>query len=275
MVTPAVKRETTCILVQQGQLSNRKACTLVGLSRSTLQYQRRCKQDQELETELHNLVQRHPAIGFWMCYYRIRNKDIIVNHKRLYRIYTAMKLNIRRKAKRRVPARIKQPLAIPPQPNLGWSMDFMTDSLTDGRRFRLLNVIDDYNRQSLAVDIDTSLPAIRVVRTLDRLITAHGCPKQIRVDNGPEFISERLRQWCEPKNIHLAFIQPGKPMQNALVERNNGSIRTELLNAYLFHSLAEVRAMAEQWQHDFNNNRPHQALGYLPPIKYKSLSLEN
>ena len=142
----------------------------------------------------------------------------------------------------------------------------MCDSLVDGRRFRLLNIIDDYNRESLAIEIDTSLPALRVIRALNQLIQTRSKPKSIRVDNGPEFISDRLQQWCDDRGITLQFIQPGKPMQNGFVERNNGSLRKELLDAYLFYSLQEVREMAEEWQRDYNHERPHEALGNVPPV---------
>jgi len=147
-------------------------------------------------------------------------------------------------------------------------MDFMCDSLVDGRRFRLLNIIDDYNRESLVIEIDTSLPAMRVIRTLNRLIETRSKPKVIRVDNGPEFISDRLKQWCDEQKIALQFIQPGKPSQNAFVERNNGSLRKELLDAYLFYSLQEVREMSEDWRQDYNRERPHESLGNVPPIEF-------
>lgn len=186
----------------------------------------------------------------------------------MYRIYTDMKLNIRRKPKRRLPARIMEALAIPDAPNEVWSIDFMSDALTDGRRFRLFNVIDDFNRESLSIDIDTSLPARRVIRTLERMAAERGIPKCIRCDNGPEFISCLLQEWCESRNIRLLYIQPGKPTQNAFVERQNGSIRRGLLNAYLFSSLAEVRIMAEEWRMDYNLERPHKSLGYLSPFRY-------
>lgn len=177
-------------------------------------------------------------------------------------------LNVRRRAKRRIPARIKEPLLVPQAINQSWSMDFMCDSLVDGRRFRLLNIIDDYNRESLAIEIDTSLPALRVIRTLQRLIEIREKPKMIRVDNGPEFISEKLGSWCIDQKIHLQFIQPGKPVQNAFVERNNGSLRKELLDAYLFYTLQDVREMAEEWRQDYNCERPHQALGFVPPVEF-------
>lgn len=146
----------------------------------------------------------------------------------------------------------------------------MSDTLLDGRKFRLLNIIDDFNRESLAIEVDTSLPSVRVIRVLEKLIVARGKPKNIRCDNGPEFISHKLSEWCtqDDKQITLQFIQPGKPMQNGYIERKNGSLRRELLNAYLFHSLAEVRVMTEEWRIDYNTERPHKALGYLSPTKY-------
>ncbi len=149
----------------------------------------------------------------------------------------------------------------------------MSDSLVDGRKFRLLNIIDDYNRESLAIEVDTSLPSLRVIRVLERLVAERGCPASIRCDNGPEFISHKLEEWCshERRKISLQFIQPGRPMQNAFIERKNGSIRRELLNAYLFSSLAEVRVMSEEWREDYNNERPHKSLGYLSPLKYAEL----
>jgi putative transposase len=182
-----------------------------------------------------------------------------------------MKLNIRRRAKKRLPERVKQPLSVPSAPNQVWSIDFMSDSLTDGRRFRLLNILDDFNRESLAIEVDTSLPSLRVIRELGKLADARGCPATIRCDNGPEFISHKLEEWCAARKINLQFIQPGRPMQNAYIERKNGSIRRELLNAYLFNSLAEVRLLSEEWRDDYNSERPHKSLGYLSPLKYAQM----
>lgn len=179
-----------------------------------------------------------------------------------------MKLNIRRRAKKRLPERIKQPLTIPNAPNQVWSIDFMSDSLVDGRKFRLFNVLDDFNRESLAIEVDTSLPSLRVIRVLNRIIAERGKPANLRSDNGPEFISHLLQQWCEDHEIRLQYIQPGKPTQNAYIERKNGSIRRELLNAYLFNSLSEVRCLSHEWRIDYNTERPHKSLGYLSPITY-------
>jgi len=179
-----------------------------------------------------------------------------------------MKLNIRRRAKKRLPDRVKQPLTIPEAPNQVWSIDFMSDTLVDGIRFRLFNVLDDFNRESLAIEVDTSMPSLRVIRVLNRVIAQRGKPANLRSDNGPEFISHLLQQWCEDNGITLQYIQPGKPTQNAYIERKNGSIRRELLNAYLFNSLAEVRCLSEEWRIDYNTERPHKSLGYLSPLTF-------
>ena len=269
-MTPEAKREAVDFLVKEEQLSNRKACTLVKLSRTTYQYKRNPKDDTEVQDALIKLTTKHANIGYWQCCYRLWNRGHKWNHKRIYRVYTDMKLNIRRRAKKRLPQRVKQPLSVPTASNQVWSIDFMSDSLTDGRKFRLLNIIDDFNRESLAMEVDTSLPSFRVIRVLERLIAQRGCPANIRCDNGPEFISHKLEEWCshESRRISLQFIQPGRPMQNAYIERKNGSIRRELLNAYLFNSLAEIRVMSEEWRRDYNSERPHKSLGYLSPLKY-------
>lgn len=249
----------------------------MGMSRTTCQYQAKKKDDKDIQDALMALATKHVAIGFWQCCYRLWNKGFQWNHKRIYRVYTAMKLNIRRRAKRRLPERVKQPLAVPTAPNQVWSIDFMSDCLTDGRRFRLLNIIDDFNRQSLAIEADTSLPSLRVIRVLERLVSERGCPANIRCDNGPEFISHKLEEWCnhESRKISLQFIQPGRPMQNAYIERNNGSLRRELLDAYLFNNLVEVRTMSDEWQIDYNTERPHKSLGYLSPLQYAELKKSN
>ena len=238
------------------------------LPRSSYQYQRKSKDDRAVEQALEELVSKHPAIGLWQCHYRLRNRGFCWNHKRLRRVYHKMNLNIRRRAKKRLPERVKQPLLAATAPNQMWSIDFMSDRLEDGRSFRLLNVLDDFNRESLAIEVDTSLPTLRLIRVLNRLIAQRGKPANIRTDNGPEFISHRLEQWCTDNQISLQFIQPGRPMQNAFIERKNGSIRRELLNAYMFFSLNEARAMCENWRIDYNQERPHKALGYLSPLNY-------
>lgn len=260
-------------MIREHKVSQRQALKAVSLPQSTIRYKRRSRQDEEVISELQTLVEKHPAIGFWQCYYRIRRKGLPWNHKRIYRVYTSLKLNIRRRSKKRLPARVKQALFQPGAINQVWSVDFMSDSLWDGRKYRLLNIVDDYNREVLHIEADTSLPTVRLIRALEYLHEFRGLPKMIRVDNGPEFISAKLDDWCKKHKITLVFIQPGKPMQNAYVERCNGSIRRELLNAYVFTSLREVREKAEQWRQDYNCSRPHQALGFVPPAEYPKIQI--
>ena len=259
-------------MIMEHGISARKACQAVNICRKNRSYKSVKKRtDDNVIESMTSLTEKHPAIGFWQCYYRLRRHGLNDNHKRMYRIYTSMKLNIRRRAKKRLPARVKQMLYQPDAPNKVWSIDFMSDSLWHGRAFRTLNVIDDYNRRVLAIEADTSLPALRVIRVLERLKENKGLPEMIRVDNGPEFISAKLDIWCKENNIKLIFINPGKPTENGYVERFNGSFRRELLNAYVFRSISEVRALAEQWMQDYNYERPHKSLNYLTPIEYELL----
>jgi putative transposase len=253
-------------MVEEHGVSQRQACKALCVPRSSYRYAPKPKNDIPVISQLEELVSKHPAIGFWQSYYRIRRKGFEWNHKRVYRIYTGLKLNIRRRFKKRLPCRVKQALFQPESINQVWSIDFMSDSLWDGRRYRILNIIDDYNREMLAMEADLSLPALRVIRVLEYLKEFRGLPEMIRVDNGPEFISHALDEWCRDNQITLTYIQPGKPMQNGYVERCNGSVRKELLNANVFYSLKEVREKIEEWMVDYNCHRPHESLGYRAPI---------
>lgn len=188
-------------------------------------------------------------------------------------MYKLLKLNMKRKGKRRLPARILQPLEVVNAMNVSWSMDFMSDALQSGRKLRTFNLIDDFNREALAIEIDTSLPAERVIRVLDQVVQWRGKPKRIRVDNGPEFISTKLSLWCEDRGIQLQFIQPGKPTQNAYIERFNGSFRKDILDAYLFENLHQVRMLTEEWMEDYNYERPHDALGGRSPADMLAMDL--
>jgi len=179
-----------------------------------------------------------------------------------------MALHLKRKPKKRLPARAAQTLVVPLQANQTWSLDFMSDALSNGRTFRTLNVIDDFNREALWIEVDTSLPAERVVRVLDQLLDWRGKPACIRMDNGPELISQRLESWAKDHHIELLHIQPGKPAQNAYIERFNRTYREDVLDAYLFDDLQEVRHITERWLEDYNTIRPHEALQGLPPRQF-------
>jgi putative transposase len=253
-------------MITEHKVSHRQACKALKMPRSSIQYQPKAKNDTPVIHALQSLIDKHPAIGFWQSYYRLRRNGYVWNHKKVYRVYTALKLNIRRRFKKRLPTRTKHHLSQPDAINQMWSIDFMSDSLWDGRKFRVLNIMDDYNRELLAMEADLSLPTLRVIRVLEYLKEFRGLPTMIRVDNGPEFISHALDAWCRKHDITLVFIQPGKPMQNGFIERCNGSVRKELLNANIFYTLDEVRMRIEAWMEDYNQHRPHESLDYRAPI---------
>jgi putative transposase len=228
------------------------------------------KDDSEVVAKLTELAEDLPTRGFDVYYNRIRTEGLVWNHKRVLRVYRGMKLGMRRRHKKRVPSRIKQPLETPGSLNEVWSMDFMSDALSDGRRVRMFNVIDDYNREALAVEPGLSFPATRVTRVLNQLEEEIGLPKVIRVDNGPEFISKEFTAWCKQKDIEIRYIQPGKPMQNGFIERFNRTFREDVLDAYWFEDLEQLGIIAEKWRYDYNFYHPHKALEYKAPCQYAS-----
>jgi putative transposase len=226
------------------------------------------RDDSQVIDKLNKLAEQYPTRGFDDYYNRIRNEGVSWNRKRVLRIYRSMGLTQRRKRKRRLPSRVKIPLAQPLGINMNWSMDFMSDSLSYGRKFRILNIIDDYNREALTIEIDFSLTGDRVVRELEKLINWRGLPQSIRVDNGPEFLSKAFTIWCSKNNVKIKYTQPGKPVQNAYIERFNRLYREDVLDAYMFDSLDQVTRLSEEWMEDYNSNHPHKSLGWLSPLKY-------
>jgi putative transposase len=249
-----------------------RACRAVGLGRAT--YYRPgtdwARRDAPVIAALTTLVAAKSRWGFWKCYDRLRLDGHLWNHKRVWRVYCGLRLNLPRRTKKRLPVRLRHPLMVVPQPNAVWAVDFMSDTLYGGRRFRTLNILDEGVREGLAIEIDTSLPAERVIRVLEQVLSWRGCPQALRLDNGPELLADRFMTWCTERGIELRYIQPGKPDQNAFIERFNRTYRTEVLNAYVFESLDQVREISAEWLQCYNEERPHDALAGLPPAAYRA-----
>lgn len=257
---------------QNHNVSLRRACRVVGISDSVYRYQPDAHRDDGVIDALQKAVKRYPAYGFGKLFKTLKRWSYKWNHKRVHRVYRMLNLNMRRRGKKRLPTRNPMPLCVPEQVNICWSMDFMSDSLMCGRRFRTFNLLDDFNREALAIEIDLSLPTARVIRVLERVVAWRGYPQKIRMDNGPEFISTQLAEWAELNQIELEFIQPGKPTQNSYIERFNRTYRDAILNMYVFKTLNEVRNRTEVWLKEYNHERPHDSLGDLTPWEYLAKS---
>ena len=257
-------------MTDEHQLSKAKACQLVGLSRSTL-YKGRVdwsERDAPVIAALNKIIKKRGRWGFWKCYHRLRADGYPWNFKRIHRVYCSMKLNMIRRTKKRKMTRQRHPMVAPSSLNDTWTLDFMRDTLYDSRPFRTLNVIDEGNREALRIECGTSISANRLTRVMSELVEVYGKPRAIRLDNGPEMTSHQFTDWAHDNGIELLFIQPGKPNQNAFIERFNRSFRTEVLDAYLFNSVAEAQAAADEWLTDYNECRSHESLGNVPPLQY-------
>ena len=243
------------------------ACRTFSISESCYRYERKLSDENAVIADwLVRLTSTYRNWGFGLCYLYLRNvQGFGWNHKRVRRIYRELELNLRIKPKKRLVRERPQPLAVPDRINTTWSMDFMSDQLADGRSFRTLNVIDDFNREGLVIEVDFSLPALRVIRTLERIIEWRGAPLNIRVDNGPENVSAALQNWAERRGIGISYIQPGKPQQNAYVERYNRTVRNEWLGRHIFNSIEEAQNHATRWLWIYNNERPNMGIGGITP----------
>ena len=257
-------------------------CRKHGISNATYQWKSKysgvsaseLKRIKDLEAEnsklkrMYQIIAKRSRWGFWKCFTRMRKDGKTWNHKKVHRVYCDMKLNHQRRTKRRLITRERQPLGTATEVNQVWALDFMRDTLYDGRPFRTLNVIDEGNREALRVECGTSIPSARLLRAMNQLIEVYGIPKAIRLDNGPEMTSEAFIEWAREKGIELLFIQPGKPNQNAFVERFNRSFREEVLDANLFNSISEAQEAADDWVIDYNEFRPHDSLGDKTPMEF-------
>lgn len=253
--------------VERHQVSIRFACECLGVSPSCYHYQPKLSSDNALIADwLLRLTTANRRWGFGLCFLYLRNvQGLAYNHKRVYRIYRELELNLRIRPKRRIKRDKPDALSVPVAINQVWSVDFMSDALADGRLLRTFNVLDDYNREGLAIEVDLSLPSLRVIRALEQVIEWRGKPAAIRLDNGPEYIAQALVDWANIRRITLMYIQPGKPTQNAYIERFNRTVRHEWLDMHVFHSVEQAQQLATEWLWRYNNERPHTAIGGIPP----------
>ncbi len=249
-------------------ISERRACRLVGMERTSWRYQPRKRPLEGLRERLRSLAEERRRFGYRRLTVMLRREGWAVNHKRVYRLYQAEGLAVRRRKRKGLKGVVRVALAVPSRPQERWSMDFVSDSFSDGRKFRSLNIVDDYSRECLVTEVDTSIPGARVVRVLEQLRDIRGLPEVMVMDNGPEFAGKALDAWAYQRGVNLHFIEPGKPVQNAFIESFNGRFRDECLNEHWFISLEDARRNIEAWREDYNQVRPHSSLGNQTPQEF-------
>lgn len=270
MVKPTDRRQAVGSIRASYEFSERRACRVLGFSRSSHRYASRRLEAAELLERLRAHAASRPRFGYRRLHLLLRREGEQVNHKRIYRLYRLEGLSVRTKRRKRMVAAPRTVLPPPTRPNQRWSMDFVSDVTEKGRRFRVLTLVDDFTRRCMALVVDTSFSGRRVGRVLDELATVHRLPETIVVDNGPEFTSNALDQWAYQRGAKLHFIRPGKPVENAYVESFNGKFRDECLNSNWFADLLHARAVIEAWRVDYNDVRPHSSLDGLSPSEYEA-----
>ncbi len=267
MVTPAARRAAVAAAQAAHGLSERRACGIIGADRSSHRYRRRRPDDTPARVRLRELAAERRRFGYRRLHLLLDREGLHMNHKKLRRLYREERLRVRRRGGRKRALGLRAPLALPQAPNQRWSLDFVSDAMTDGRRFRVLAVLDDFTRENLCLVPDTSLSGARVARELDAIIARRGRPLLCVSDNGTELTSTAILKWCQDRTVGWHYIAPGKPQQNGFAESFIGRLRDECLNETLFTSLAQVRAVLATWQRDYNEVRPHSALGGLTPAE--------
>ena len=267
-MTPDVKRKAVAHLVDKHQVSQRRACAVLQVDRSTIRYQPKRSDDTDLRQAIRRVARDRRRFGYRRINIMLQREGIHVNHKKLRRIYAEEKLQVRRRAGRKRAIGTRRPMQMPDGPGQRWSLDFVSDAFTDGRRFRILTVIDDFTKESIALIADTSISGLRVTRELDRAICEHGRPGTIVSDNGTEFTSAAILKWVQDAGIDWHYIAPGKPTQNAFIESFNGKLRDECLNETLFSSISDARFELAKWREDYNTCRPHSSIGNMTPKEF-------
>jgi len=271
MVTPAARREAAAHLGQVFEVSQRRACEVIGVDRSSVRYRGRRPPDTAIRERLRQLAAQRRRFGYRRLLVLLRREGLHMNHKKLRRLYREERLQVRRRGGRKRALGTRAPMTVPQGPNQRWSLDFLSDAFSDGRRFRILAVVDDFTRECLCLVADTSLSGQRVARELDAITVRRGRPVSVVSDNGTELTSMAMLKWSQDRRVEWHYIAPGKPTQNAFIESFNGRLRDELLNETLFSSLAHARQALAAWMIDYNTLRPHSRLGNLPPAIYAKL----
>ncbi|WP_256124437.1 IS3 family transposase, partial [Endobacter medicaginis] len=274
MVTPAARREAVAYLAEAFDMSERRACRGVGVDRTSVRYQGSRPDDAVLRGRLKELAAERRRFGYRRLHVLLRREGHVVNRKRVQRLYREEKLTVRRRGGRKRAMGTRRPIETPIMANQRWSLDFLSDQLTDGRRFRIFAVVDDCTRECLALAADTSLSGLRVARELDDIVRQRGRPAAIVSDNGTEFTSNAILGWADETGVGWHYIAPGKPQQNGFIESFNGRLRDELLNEMLFRSLPHARTVLEAWRRDYNEERPHSKLGWMTPGDYARAVIE-
>jgi putative transposase len=272
MVTPAARREAVAHLRCAFEVSERRACSTIGTDRTSVRYRSRRPDDASVRARLRELASQRRRFGYRRLHILLTREGLLMNHKKLRRLYREERLQVRRRGSRKRALGSRAPMTIPQGANQRWSLDFQVDALADGRRFRIFAVVDDFTRECLALVADTSLPALRVVRELDAVVAVRGRPAMIVSDNGTELTSRAILSWSQEMPVEWHYIAPGKPQQNAFAESFFGRLRDELLNETLFTSLAHARAELAAWKNDYNTVRPHSGIGNLTPADYAKAS---
>lgn len=269
MVSPQCKREAVGVLIAERALGVTRACGLVGISRSLYRYRSRLPAALELRGRIAELAMIKRRYGYRRIHVLLRREGWSVNHKKTYRLYREQGLMVRKRKRKRIGLTERLVLPAAQAPDQSWSMDYVADGLIDGRKLRTLNIVDDFTRECLAIEVDTSLPGSRVVSVLERLAELRGLPGSITVDHGPEFESRVLDAWAYKRGVHLAFIRPGKPVDNCYIESFNGRFRDECLNEHWFMSMSHARSLIEAWRIEYNTERTHSSLANLTPEEFR------
>jgi len=270
VVTPAAKRKAVARLKDVFGMSERRACKAIGCCRMTVRYETSRPDDGKVRERMWAIAHERRRFGYRRLLVMLRREGLVVNHKKLFRLYREEKLAVRRRGGRKRAIGTRAPMLVPLRPDERWSLDFVSDQLTDGRRFRILAIVDDCTRECLALVVDTSLSGMRVARELNRLVADRGWPRMIVSDDGSEFTSNAILAWADQNRVEWHYIAPGKPMQNGFIESFNGRLRDELLNETLFTSLAQARVATALWRVDYNTARPHSQIAWRTPDEFAS-----